>query len=76
MFIGLVTFVNTRRRIAAPYPSINAKPATKALKTESKLRIYFLAKLSKFVRSLHVTRCRDDIVTGNFIILKGMCDRI
>lgn len=72
MLFRFVTYVKNRRN-GSPYPSINAKPGTKAQKTEKKIRVYVLAKLKKFVNSLPLPRYKDAIITGNTIELKGTC---
>lgn len=71
MIFGFVTYVKNRR-IGSPYPIINARPATKALKTEKKIRIFSLAKLVKFVNTLPLLRYKDaTIIMGNTIELMG-----
>lgn len=72
MLFGFVAYVKNRR-VGSTYPSINAKPATKTLKTEKKRSVSSLAKLVKFVNVLPLLRCKDSIVTGNVIELKGTC---
>lgn len=72
MLFGFVTYVK-HRRIGSAYPSINAKPATKALKNKTKIGVYLTAKLVKFMHSLSLPRYKDVIVLGNTIELKGTC---
>lgn len=70
--LGFVTYVKNRR-IGSAYPSINAKPSTKALKTEKKIRVYLLSKLVKCVNALPMLRYRDPIIMGDTIELSGTC---
>lgn len=72
MLVGFVSYVKSRH-IGSTYPSINARPSTKALKTEKKIRRYLLAKLKKVVNALPFLRYKDTIIMGNSIELKGMC---
>lgn len=72
MIFGFVTYVKNRR-IGSTYPTINAKPATKALKAEKKIRVYLLAKLVKLVNALPLPRYKDAIIVGNTIELNGTC---
>lgn len=72
MLFGFVTYVRNRG-FGSPYPSINARPSTKALKTEKKIRAYLMGKLIKFVNALPLPRYTDSVITGNTIEMKGTC---
>lgn len=75
MLFGFVAYVKNRR-VGSTYPSINAKPTTKTLKTEKRRSVSSLAKLvklEKLVNVLPLLRCKDSIITGNVIELKGTC---
>lgn len=72
MLLGFVAYMKNRR-VGSTYPSINARPATKTLKTEKRRSRNSLAKLVKFVNVLPLLRCKDSIITGNVIELTGTC---